>query len=198
LFYTLLNGDISLINLTGPLVRITPDEVHLIDPSNYELINFVGSKWPKSDFYDTFAVGYSTFSTRSPDLHRIRRSALSPFFSRKMVLELEGIVQDKASRLISRAKNAFAAGQALNLHFAFRSISVDVISEYAFSQCYDFLDRPDLGEEFFGMVQRASHTMWVFQQSPALRKFALSLPRRVASFLSPPVGQTLRMKEVRA
>jgi len=183
---------------TGPLVRITPDEVHLSDPLNYELINFVGSKWPKSNFYDIFGLEYSTFSARSPDLHRIRRSALNPFFSRKMVLELEDIVQDKASKLISLAKNAFSAGKSLNLHFAFRSISVDVITEYAFGQSYDLLDRPDLGQELFVMIQRAGRPLWAFHQSPMLQNIALSLPRGVASFLSPPVGQVLRLREVRA
>jgi cytochrome P450 len=168
----------------------------LSDPNNYELINFVGSRYPKSALYDSFGIGYSTFSTRSPDVHRIRRGALNPFFSRKMVLELESIVQTKAEKLTALAKKALETGQALNLHFAFRSISVDVITEYAFGQCYDLLDRPDLGHTFFDMIQGVGPTMWIFQQWPGLQKIALSMPPSIASLLSPPVGQVLRLTEV--
>jgi cytochrome P450 len=178
------------------LVRITPDEVHLSDPANYELINFVGSRYGKSALYDSFGIGCSTFSTKSPDMHRIRRGALNPFFSRKMVLELEGIVQNKAGKLIALAKRASEIGQALNLHYAFRSVSVDVITEYAFGQSYDLLDRPDLGEKFFEMIQGMGPTMWIFQQWPGLQKLALSIPQSVASFLSPPVGQVLQLTAV--
>lgn len=186
------------LNMIGPLVRITPDEVHLSDPNNYELINYVGTKYGKSALYDAFGIGYSTFSTRSVEVHRIRRGALNPFFSRKMVLELESIVQSKAEKLAALAKRKFSAGQALNLHYAFRSISVDVITEYAFGQCYDLLDKDDLGQQLFEMVQGIGPTMWIFQQWPGLQKVAFSMPPALASFMSPPVGQVLRLTEVRS
>lgn len=172
--------------------------MHLSDPDNYEKINYVGTKYGKSALYDAFGIGYSTFSTRNPDVHRIRRGALNPFFSRKMVLELEDIVQTRAEKLTALAKKAFSSGQALNLHYAFRSISVDVITDYAFGQCYDLLDRPDLGESFFDMVQGIGPTMWIFMQWPGLQQIALSLPPSIASFMSPPVGQVIQLTAVRS
>jgi cytochrome P450 len=178
------------------MVRITPDEVHLSDANNYELINFVGSKYPKSAFYDGFGIGYSTFSTKSVEMHRIRRGALNPFFSRKMVLQLEHIVQDKAEKVSALAAEAFDAGKSLNLHYAFRAVSVDVITEYAFAQCYDLLDRADLGESFFRMIQDVGPTMWIFQQWPALQKLALGLPPAIASAMSAPIGQVLNLTAV--
>jgi cytochrome P450 len=178
------------------MVRITPDEVHLSDVNNYELINFVGSKYPKSAFYDGFGIGYSTFSTKSVETHRVRRGALNPFFSRKMVLQLEHIVQDKAEKVSALAAEAFDAGKSLNLHYAFRAVSVDVITEYAFAQCYDLLDRADLGESFFRMIQDVGPTMWIFQQWPALQKLALGLPPAIASAMSAPIGQVLNLTAV--
>ncbi|KAG0652243.1 Cytochrome P450 monooxygenase [Hyphodiscus hymeniophilus] len=185
----------TYFSLVGPVVRITPDEVHLCDADNYEIINFVGSKYPKSALYDAFGIGYSTFSTRSVETHRIRRGALNPFFSRKMVLQLEHIVQDKAEKVSALTAKAFASGKAMNLHYAFRAVSVDVITEYAFAGCYDLLDRPDLGQHFFEMIQGLGPTMWVFQQWPALQKFALGLPPVIAKALSAPIGQVLEMTE---
>lgn len=185
-----------LTNVPGPVVRITPDEVHLSDAGNYELINFVGSKYPKSAFYDSFGIGYSTFSSKSVETHRIRRGALNPFFSRKMVLQLEHIVQDKVERVSALTARAFEAGKPMNLHYAFRAVSVDVITEYAFAQCYDLLHRADLGQSFFRMIQDLGPTMWVFQQWPALQKFALSLPPAIASAMSAPIEQVLNLTAV--
>ena len=170
--------------------------MHLSDVANYELINYVGSKYAKSALYDSFGIGYSTFSTRNNEVHRIRRAALSPFFSRKMVLQLEDIVQDKAEKVSALATRKFNSGQSLDLHHTFRAVSVDVITEYAFAQCYDLLDRPDIGRSFFAMVQGVGPTMWVFMQWPGLQKVALSMPPWLAKTLSPPVGQVLRLTAV--
>ena len=113
-----------------------------------------------------------------------------------MVLELEDIVQIRAEKLTALAKKAFSTGNALNLHYVFRSISVDVITDYAFGQCYDLLDRPDFGEPIFDMIQGLGPTMWAFIQWPGLQKVALGLPPAIASFLSPPVGQVIQMTAV--
>jgi cytochrome P450 len=136
------------------VLRITPDEVHLTDPDNYETINHVGTKYGKSQpFYDGFGIGYSTFSTGPNEIHRIRRGRLNPFFSRQNVLETESVVQGAATKLVNLTKKKFAENLPVDLHHAFRAISLDVITEYAFGQSYNLLDKDDIGLEFFKMVQ---------------------------------------------
>ena len=74
------------------------------------------------------------------------------------------------------ASNNFSTDQPLDLHHAFRAISVDVITEYAFAQCYDLLDRPDTGREFFEMIQKIDPSFWIFLQWPSLQTIALLMP----------------------
>ena len=138
----------------GPIVRITPDEVHLSDPENYDKIYYMGTKYWKSPiFYNALCVPHSTFGTPPNDVHKIRRGALNPMFSRQKVLELEGIVQEKAEKVCARMQRGIDQGQPVDLHHAFRAVSVDVISDFAFDQCYDFLDRDDIGATFFEMAR---------------------------------------------
>ncbi|RDW56886.1 hypothetical protein BP5796_12953 [Coleophoma crateriformis] len=174
----------------GPVVRITPDEVHLSDPENHEVIHSVGSKYAKATpYYSALGAGYSTFTAGPNEVHKLRRARLDPFFSRRNVIKMEYLVQSRAAKLLHIMSSKFSAGAAVDLHHAFRSISVDVISDYAFGESYSLLDRDDLGREFFELTGGIGPTWWVFQQWPALQAFALSLPLSVAKAMSKPLKQ---------
>ncbi|KAH7395782.1 cytochrome P450 monooxygenase-like protein [Cadophora sp. MPI-SDFR-AT-0126] len=180
----------------GPVIRITPDEVHLSDTDNYETINCVGTKYAKStQFYDGFTIGYSTFSCGPIDIHRIRRGLLEPFFSRRNVMNLEYIVQERAQKLSKIIRDKFAKNEAVDLHHTFRSISVDVITEYAFGACYNLMDKEDLGAEFFAMVSGIGPCMWVFQQWPLLAKIVVALPPDLVKHINGPLKQMMNLRE---
>ncbi|CAN9394820.1 unnamed protein product [Alternaria alternata] len=84
----------------GPIVRITPNEVSLSNPENYEAIYYVGSKYSKDPrYYDAFGMEYASFTSCPNELHRLRRGPLNKFFSRAAVLELQNIVKEKADKL---------------------------------------------------------------------------------------------------
>jgi hypothetical protein len=36
-----------------------------------------------------------------------------------------------------------------DLHYGFRAVSVDVITDYAFGDCYNLLEKDDFGKYFF-------------------------------------------------
>ncbi|KAH8787243.1 cytochrome P450 monooxygenase-like protein [Hyaloscypha finlandica] len=179
----------------GPVVRITPDEIHLSDPANYETIYHVGSKYAKYPrFYNAFSLKYSSFTTCPNDVHKLRRGPLNQFFSRKMVLELEDVVQSKAQKLCDLVTQKLSVGQTVDLHHAFRAVSIDVITEYGFNKCYDLLDKPDLGRHFFLMVRGIGPSLWVYQQWPQLQ-IANNLPPSILKKMSPELAQVLTLQE---
>ena len=185
-----------LIN-PGPVVRITPNEVHLSDPVNFDAIYSVGSKYGKSmAYYGALGAGYSTFVSSTAEVHRPRRAKLDPFFSRRMVLNMENLVQSRAQKLCDIISSKFSKGQAVDLYHAFRSISVDVISDYAFGESYELLARDDLGREYFDDLAGLGPTWWIFQQFPALQALALSLPDSLAKAMSKPLKQLLDCMDV--
>lgn len=134
----------------GPIVRINPDEVHLANPARYDEIYHMGTKYSKAPiFYNALCVPSSTFGTPPNDIHKIRRGAMNPMFSRQKVLEMERIVQEKARKVCKRMQDGIDLGTPVDLHHAFRAVSVDVISDFAFDRCYNFLDKEDIGATFF-------------------------------------------------
>jgi cytochrome P450 len=178
-------------------VRITPDEVHLSDPDNYELIYCVGSKYGKSTaFYSALGAGYSTFTAGPPEVHKPRRARLDPFFSRRNVLKMEYLVESRIEKLESIITSKFSRGEAVDLHHAFRAISVDVITDYAFGESYELLARDDLGREFWDLTTGIGPPWWVFQQWPLVQQIAMSLPPAVVKATSGPVKLILTLLEV--
>lgn len=180
------------------MVRINPDEVHLNDPENFDRIYHVGSKYSKSpNLYNALCVPLSTFGTISNDAHRIRRAALNPMFSRKMVLELESLVHDKADKVCRLMQQGLDHDTPVDLHHIFRSVSVDVISDFAFHKSYDLLDEPDTGAYFFRMVRGIGPALYVFQQLPSFQSLALKTPPWLAPYLSEPLGYVTGFQQER-
>jgi len=184
---------------SGDVVRITPDEVHLTNPNHYEVIYSVGSKYAKvTQFYGALGAGYSTFTAGPNEVHKPRRARLDPLFSRRNVLKLEYLVQARSEKMLEIMTSKFSRNEAMDLHHAFCSISVDVISvsDYAFGESYELLSRDDLGREFFDLTGGIGPTFWIFQQWPGIQACALSLPPRVAKKMSKPLKHILTLLEV--
>jgi len=181
----------------GPVVRITPNEIHLSDSSNHDKIHHIGSKFYKDDeFYRCLGLETAAVVTPSNELHRIRRGRLAPMFSRAKVLELEDVVQARTEKLCGRIAEAFEAGGSVNLHYGFRAVSVDVITEYAWGNCYELLSRPNFGKEYFDSVSILSRQIWTNQQFPFLDPIMRSFPLWLAMRLFPTIGPLVAMRSV--
>jgi len=173
----------------GPVVRISPNEVHLSDSENYDKIYNVGGAYYKDPIYygawgrDTFI-----FTIVHNDVHRRRRAPFNPFFSRKNVLETESVVQDKVNRLCRRVREAIAGDKPINLHAGFRAVSMGVITEYAFDNCGDSLEKDNFGAEWSDSIREAGHMFWFLHQFPFMTPVLLGMPQWLTLLLSPQTG----------
>ncbi|KAJ5715840.1 uncharacterized protein N7483_013021 [Penicillium malachiteum] len=184
----------------GPVVRITPNEVSLNDPENYSRIYHVGSKyWKAPDYYRVFGAPAAFFTTVENRLHSLRRAPLNTFFSRKSVINLEPVVQDKARLLIDRLKNGLDDGNdgsgVVELHDLFSALSIDVASDYSFHNCYGLLSAEGYGNDFSSMVRGVLKSFWFFMQFETVENLALRLPPWVSSNFSPALKRYNAMVE---
>lgn len=115
--------------MSGPIVRINPYELHINDPDYYDEV-YVGNsrrtnKWP----WSAKMFGYSTagFATESHELHRIRRGALSSFFSKGSMLRLEPVVQTVVDKLVARLEKVRGSSTVVNVMDMFTAFTADVI-----------------------------------------------------------------------
>ena len=143
----------------------------------------------EADFYKAFSVPTSAFATTSNELHRARRSAMGPFFSRQKVLELEHVVQSKAQTLRKRVQEVWATGQAADVFYAYRAFSIDVISGYAFDRSWNLLEKADYGSEFFNSTTVIGPARWFFGAFPFLEVMIRRLPLWLTRYLSETLAQ---------
>lgn len=71
----------------------------------------------------------------------MRRKALSPFFSAAKISDFQPVIHDKVD-VLCRKLAAHWPGQAVRLGRAWMTLTIDIISEYAFARSYDHLESP--------------------------------------------------------
>ncbi len=128
-----------------------------------------------------FGRATSTFGTPGHELHRIRRAALSPFFSKASVQQLEPVVQLMVDKLVTRLEKSQGSGAILNLIDVFSALTGDVIGQYAFAKPLGLLDSPDFAPQWHKAIIDISenghmlkHLTWM---EPLLRSMPLWLVR---------------------
>jgi hypothetical protein len=106
-------------------------------------------------------------------------------------------VQEKALKLCRVVQEGIDKKVPVDLYSGFRAISIDVVTDYAFDDCWNQLDRDDLGAWFSEFVKSTGAVLWVFQQVPLLQKILSALPPEISRKLNPDVAQMLDIRMVR-
>ena len=110
----------------GPIVRINPYELHVDDPEFLEAM-FVGPGPHKRDKWAWQANGLgvpgAALMTSPHDLHKVRRAALNPFFSKTAVRNLQGLVDAKLDVFLERFEEFQKSGEEMVVNIAFAALT---------------------------------------------------------------------------
>ena len=132
-----------------------------------------------------FGRSTSTFGTTEHDLHRIRRAALSPFFSKSSVQRLEPTVQGIVDKLVSRLQAMKGTGTTLNLINAFAALTGDVIFQYAFNRYQGFMDDPEFAPWWHSSIMDLSKNGYIIMHITWLEPFLRSFPLWLTKLMNP-------------
>lgn len=171
----------------GPIVRITPDELHIIDPDYYEEIYAPASKkrdkW--AGWVTMAGAPGSSFATASHNLHRIRRSALNPFFSKRAIANKEAQIQEKVNNLCRRLRECMDNGEVIRLDAAYMALTMDIINQFSFGYSLKYLEEPDFKLEWKETVVGASANGVFLRQFPWSLPILKAIPLSVLKRMNP-------------
>jgi hypothetical protein len=114
----------------GPIIRIGPDEVHINDHRFYtELYGSALHRRNKSPlWYWMTGIGsfgdQSMFTTIDHTHHRLRRSGLGTYFSKRKVQELEPRIKEKVLQLRDRVLQAAGTKKPLDIKVAYGAMTL--------------------------------------------------------------------------
>ncbi|SCV58246.1 related to cytochrome P450 CYP3/CYP5/CYP6/CYP9 subfamilies [Fusarium fujikuroi] len=174
----------------GPIVRINPDEIHIADPDFYNTI-YAGSG-RKRDKWDwitrSFGVDESLIGTLGHDEHRIRRAALSPYFSKQSVRALQPLVDRNMGILLGRFREFAQSGAPLKLDDAYAALTNDIVEDYAFGKSENRLQAADFDPSFRDAMLQGGKAGHVLKHFPWLMDMLRKLPNSMLLKLSPAMG----------
>lgn len=137
----------------------------------------------------------STFLTMQHDAHRRRRAAVSPFFSKRSIRNMDQLVRDKVERLMDRYHTDYTNGKVVNLSTGNSALALDVISSYCFGEGMQALNKPDYGKFYRDLFEETAKTNPISRQFPTFVNFVSGLPPWLNEILNPVLAPMLRENE---
>lgn len=137
-----------------------------------------------------------TFGTVGHELHRVRRGAAAPYFSKALVQQLEPSVQAMVDKVTSRLQPFKETGAVVNLVSLFACMTSDIICQYAFAAPYGYLDQPESAPCWHKAVMEASEGSHFFKQFPWIDAGFRMLPPSVVKKMAPQMASLLLLGDV--
>ena len=149
IFINFLSLSDSLL-FPGPIVRISPDEIHIQDIRFYDTLYANSRHSDKLKHLEhRFNNELATFATAEHRAHRTRRAAINPFFSKRKIAQHSPNIQKIMDKLCERVKTEFLQnGNVLNLSNMWAAFNGDVVVGYCLEKSYDFILKPNFRAEF--------------------------------------------------
>ncbi|KAI1170436.1 trichodiene oxygenase [Nemania sp. FL0916] len=144
----------------GPIVRISPHELHINDHAFIDQLYRQDGIWDKYGWaVDAFATQGAGLLTPQHDLHRARRQPLNPFFSKAKVHSRQEMLERYLDKLCARISAFANTGQTFNLGAAITAFTRDVAFDYILGKSYRSLDADDFDEVMLSAT-RGSGQFW--------------------------------------
>lgn len=182
----------------GPIVRISPWEVHIDDPNFFSVLYTNKQGFDKAEYLRwRFGAPYAMSSTSDHHLHRMRRASQEPFFAQAKIEDFSPQLWDKADHVCARLAADYAGrrNKPVVLDKVFASYAADVATLYSFNRDFGFLDQPNFDSSFLEAVQNLKILAHPCAQFPWLGRLLYAIPEWLIRILQPSVASVLDFQE---
>ncbi|ETS73447.1 hypothetical protein PFICI_15052 [Pestalotiopsis fici W106-1] len=183
----------------GPVVRITPDELHIDDPDYYDEVFCNSHSSRPIDKMERFRYRLnhpdSTLSTTSAEDHKARRAALAPFFSSSRVRSYNGDLQAIMERISHRLATEFAGtDRVIHVTHMWASLTADMIMELAFGHSSRLRDAPDFRSPVPEAMSNIAYLAHYATHFPIIGIMIKFLPDALMNMLAPAARPLLEFR----
>ncbi|KAL6245379.1 hypothetical protein RBB50_007378 [Rhinocladiella similis] len=181
----------------GPIVRINPEEVHIQDPKYYDQVysgpTHKRNKW--TFFTNQSGLPQSAFGTPDHNLHRMRRGAMNPYFSKAKVRVLQSRIESSLSNLLVRFSEFQESGKPMTISLAYAALTNDIVMEYAFARSDNRLLAQDFDPSFKEAGEAGAKLGHFVKQMPWILTLMKVMPDSVQIALNPVMASYIRLNQ---
>lgn len=143
-----------------------------------------------------FTTGDAALSTISHDLHRQRRSAIAPFFSKAAVQRLEPAVQSVVDKLVLRLKGLQGSGTFIDLDNFFTALTADIVFQYCFARSANLMEQPGFASDWHEVIKHTSINYHTMKHFPWVEYLMRVMPVWLIKIINPRSIIFLNMEKV--
>lgn len=146
-----------------------------------------------------FDLQLSTFGTEKHDVHRSRRAALNPFFSKQRIVRLEPVIQSLVRRFCERAEEfsrkrpvpRSSAPSFVPLSLGLICLTTDILTEYILTESYGYLESDDWFPQWGKTVLKVPEMGIWGKYIPWILPLMKSIPHKWVTAVHPGMGSLL-------
>ncbi|KIW89237.1 uncharacterized protein Z519_10090 [Cladophialophora bantiana CBS 173.52] len=173
----------------GPIVRISPWELHIDDPDYYEVLYSRSSPRNKYKYFaNMFGTPKASIAILDHNHHRLLRSNMNPYFSMQRIRALEPEIQAVVDKLCYRLNEFKNTGIPITVQHAYTCFTTDVISDYTMGVGFHYLDEPNFVPQWSETLSGIAKSSAFFKPFPWLVSLLKTLPQGLVTKLNPGMG----------
>lgn len=128
----------------GPIIRIEPNHLHILDMDAYNSVFKVGTKFNRDPAIYSFPFTKgSMFNKLVVKDGKAHRDLYMPYFSRMNVQKMEPIIREHLGKFLEKLDEAGKLGKDVDLTLGFRCLMADTLMRYTYDKPFGALDAPD-------------------------------------------------------
>ncbi|KAI9783670.1 MAG: hypothetical protein M1839_003518 [Geoglossum umbratile] len=181
----------------GEIIRIGPNELHFSRPSVYHDIYNNNARWDKEEtLYHSFGEDQSSFGFLTYAESARRKAILNPLFSRRRIINMQSLIQDKIGALCAALRAQSDAGVPSDLFLGFRCYTIDTITSFCFARSVNAIDEPEFKAPIIEAMIATLPTLVVFKHFKLVKWMILNCPPWLSVILNPELVGLVRLQEL--
>ncbi|KAJ6103982.1 elymoclavine monooxygenase [Penicillium sp. IBT 18751x] len=177
----------------SPVIRIGPNAVHVNDPSFYqEMFSMTTKYYKEPEFYKALGAEGAMASILDPKNHRMYRNHLRPLFASRAVDRVVPRLQlelEKATCIFDMHRKD---DRPLNIQALYRSFTSDMVCELLFGETPNFIGDGNGYHPFVAALDRFTAFSWLVVYFPWIKSIQFHLPFGLGDKLAPEFNEFKR------
>ncbi|KAM7217009.1 cytochrome P450 [Rhypophila decipiens] len=164
----------------GPIIRINPNELHVIDPSFYKVIYRHDGIWNKDPWaYSAQPPRAAAIMTVAHHQHKARRSPFNGYFSKAKIATRQDMLHRHLGTLCDRIEQFADSSTTFDLGHSASAFTRDVGDEYILGLNFHNLEQHDFNRDLTNMLQSVGYIWRTNKQMPFiyLSTIMMSIPQ---------------------